>query len=1496
MAVEAKPGRDFPVIGVGASAGGLEAFTQLLGHVPADIGMAFVLVQHLDPDHESALTTLLARVTPMPVHEVTNNMRISPDHVYVIPPNTLLSIANGLLMLRSRSEEPAYHHNTIDAFFQSLARELHQRAIGVILSGTASDGTLGLEAIKGEGGITFAQDDSAKYDSMPRSAIAAGCVDLVLSPEGIANELVRMAGHPYLAAEPEKLLLALKHAREDEKDDHSHSPGDSFKKILTLLRDHSGVDFSLYKPNTLHRRIARRMALCRQTTVDEYAALLRGNSLELDALYADALINVTTFFRNPEAFETLKRKVIPDLLRRRKEEPVRVWVPGCSTGQEAYSIAMAFIECSDHIAGEQKKIQIFAADLHDTLLQKARAGLYPNGLVHDVSPERRRRFFVEENGGYRIKKNLREMIVFARQNIVTDPPFSRLDLISCRNLLIYFDSGLEEKAIRTFHYALNPGGCLFLGASESIGSFTELFAPVNGRQKIYSKKTGPSPVSFLSYSDSASAKKTPRSKPSPVTARGGQSFDLNAQHEADRIAVTRYSPPGVLVNAGLQIIQFRGDTGPYLDLPAGKASFDLLKMAREGLVLPLRSAINKAKKDQSTIRRDHVPVDHDGSRRSVNIEVMPLRNMNQPYYLILFEQAEQRKADVDSPNPPGGAHKKGTPAPKRRPAGNENASARIVELEMQVAEARGYLQTIQEEHETAIEELQSSNEEVQSANEELQSINEEVETAKEELESANEELITLNEEMAHRNAELNILNGDLSNLTSSINTAILLLGADLTIRRFTPSTQKLFNLIPTDVGRPIRDIGRNFEFPLLEQTIIEVLDTAAVREREVQDAGGSWYSMRVRPYLTLDNRIDGAVLMFMDIDDLKKSEQAIISAGDYARTIIDSVPPMLILDMNLQVRTANKSFCEYFRLAPSETTGRLIYELGNGQWNVPDLRRMLEEILPGRTHFENYKIALDVETLGRRIMLLSARQVKGGQNILLLIDDITERVLADKAKTLMASIVESSDDAIFSIDAGRTISCWNKSSERLFGYQADDVLGKPLSYLHLPGHTQEILAPLERVLDGSDVEMIETETKGEDGEKIHLLVKFSPIEDASGQRHGVSVFARNITKRRLAQDAVRESAERFRFMAESMQQKIYTADATGTMDYFNKQWTDYTGATLEQLLHSGFQNYIHPDDAAEILRLWNRSVATGESFEVEQRIRGRDNVYRWHLNRTQAMRDDAGKILMWLGSITDINELKQAQEVLQSAKERLVGEAGALERIVSERTSKLRDTTSHLETFVYSIAHDLRAPLRAVQGYAQMLNEDYGAVLDETGIGYTGKIAAAAQSLDRLLMDLLEYSRISEANINLAPISLKSALESAIAQCEELIRANNAIIDIASPLPDMRAHAPILQQVLVNLLSNAVKFVAPGVQPRVRISAEERQEAVRLWIEDNGIGIDPKHQQRIFEVFERAHDGGYSGTGIGLAIVRKGVERMGGCVGMESIPGSGTRFWVELPK
>ncbi|MGC2434028.1 MAG: chemotaxis protein CheB, partial [Desulfobaccales bacterium] len=731
--------RPFAIVGIGASAGGLEAYTRLIENLPTNTGMGFVLVQHMAPRAHSMLPEILAKTTRMPVTEVQDGTRVQPNIIYVTPPDLLMTLEGGVLHLASRAE-PRVLTRPIDIFLRSLAQDEGSRAIGVILSGTASDGVLGLQAIKAEGGVTFAQDiESAKYPGMPESAIAAGVVDFVLSPEKIARKLADLSHHLPLPVAPHP-------AQEAE----APLEDGVFNQILLMLKTEAGLDFTHYKHSTLKRRLHRRMLLQRVEKIEDYVKYLRQHPEEVKNLYEDILINVTSFFREPESFETLQKIVFPEILRNRAEdEPIRIWVPGCASGEEAYSLAISLLEFLGDMASNVQ-IQIFATDVEDRVIDQARLGIYPEAITADVSANRLRRFFSKVAGGYQVSKTIRSMCVFAKQNLTKDPPFSRLDLVSCRNVLIYFGAVLQKKVIPIFHFALKPGGFLLLGKSEALSAFTEYFNPLDKKLKVFQKKTVAVPYQahppIPEVGGGEGQGKVKVKSPEEMVSLE----DL--QKETDRIVLSRFAPAGVVIDANLDIIQFRGHTGRFLEPSPGEASLNLLKMVRQSLAVELRAAVYGALKSNTPVRREGLRLRLNGALRVVNLEVCPLRPATalERYFLVVFEDATPPLETVPKGKGPGGkASARGRP---------------LAELESELTATKEYLQTVIEEQETSVEELQSSNEELMSANEELQSINEEMETSKEELQSANEELATLNEELENRNQELFQANNDLNNL------------------------------------------------------------------------------------------------------------------------------------------------------------------------------------------------------------------------------------------------------------------------------------------------------------------------------------------------------------------------------------------------------------------------------------------------------------------------------------------------------------------------------------------------------------------------------------------------------------------------------------------------------------------------------------------------------------------------------------------------------------
>jgi two-component system CheB/CheR fusion protein len=942
------PESDAPsrVVGIGASAGGLEAVSELLKYLPSNTGMAFVFIQHLEPRQTSRLTEILSRITDMPVEVASAQLRMKRNHIYVMPPGVDITLSDGLLILERRTET-AGRHLPIDYFFHSLAKEQGSKAVAIILSGMGHDGSAGLKSVKEEGGTTIAQDEpSAQHGSMPASAIDSGYVDIVTSPRKIAAELVRLA-QDRPAKSTRKRTVA----------------DNGLKNIFALLRSRTEVDFSQYRKTTVRRRIQRRMIVHRLDDVEDYYTFLKRNPEEVDALFREMLIHVTSFFREPETFDVLQSAVLPRLLEKRgQNDPIRIWLPGCSTGEEAYSLAIVVTEFFDN-RPESPGIQIFATDVSDRVLEIARKGIFDANIETSITKERLRRFFSKNERGYQINKQIRDLCVFARQNVLRDPPFSRLDLISCRNVLIYFETAAQKKLIPFFHYALKPGGFLLLGGAETVGNFSDLFEPVDSKTKLFSKRSVQSPPL------SSMEVEIPGPKEQALRDFAAQAALLqpDVRREVDRTLMDRYCPPAIVVDNGMKIIQFRGNVAPFLDPAPGEASLDLFRMLKSTLELPLRSTINDAKKSNAPVRKEGVLFQSNTQATFLNLEVVPMSasTVRERCFILLFEDSKLKIGDATAVN-----SKKG-----RRNV----QDARVSQLEQELATSREHLQTLVEEQESTNEELRSANEEIQSSNEELQSTNEELETAKEELQSTNEELITLNEELKSGNVELTEVNNDLTNLLKSVNIPIVMVDRGLRIRRFTPVAQRTLKLIPADVGRSITDLRADVEVPQLEALISEVMNTLSAREVEVQDRKGHWYNLQIRPYETAENKITGAVMILFDINSAKLDAEQSKMMANYAEGLIGTVrSSVVVLDGKFRVKNATPHFYDTFRLLPKETEGVSVFDIGNGQWNFPDFRGLLEETLARQSRVADFEFEHQFPRLGRKRIRLNLRQVEAG--------------------------------------------------------------------------------------------------------------------------------------------------------------------------------------------------------------------------------------------------------------------------------------------------------------------------------------------------------------------------------------------------------------------------------------------------------------------------------------------------------------------------------------
>lgn len=968
-----KSAETFPIVGIGASAGGLEALEHFLGAVLPGSGMACVIVQHLDPDYKGIMPELLQRATAMKVIQVSDRTTVKPDCVYVIPPNKDMSLLHGVLhLLEPRA--PRGLRLPINFFFSSLADDLKERSIGVILSGMGSDGTTGLRAIREVGGLALVQEPAtAKFDGMPKSAIDAGLADIVAPAEELPGKIIGFVRHTPFIMSPEPAL--------------EFRAQSALEKVTILLRAQTGHDFSLYKKSTVYRRIERRMGIHQIDRIATYVRFIQENPKELDILFKELLIGVTSFFRDPVVWEQLKDKVIPDLLTGGTEgRTLRAWVAGCSSGEEAYSLAIVFKEALEQVRPKGRyTLQIYATDLDRDAIDKARAGFYPENIVADVSEERLDRFFIKDDaGGFRIVKEIREMVIFAPQNLIMDPPFTKLDILSCRNLLIYLEPEIQKKLIPLFHYSLNPGGILVLGNAETIGDFASLFAPRTGKMRIFIRTKTALPVEPVEFPTTFFP-----AKAGMTAAPRIHKPALNLQSLADQLLLERYSPAAVITNDTGDILYIHGKTGKYLEPAAGKVNWNIFAMAREGLRYELSSAFQKAvrKKELITTRGIRVTTDTGTQDVDFTVQVIDEPKALQGNVLVVV-------TDVAPPGPTGKKSLQRVPA--------TNKDARINELDEKLRQSRQEIQSFKEEMQTSQEELKSTNEELQSTNEELQSTNEELTTSKEEMQSLNEELQTVNTELQSRVEDLSRVNNDMKNLLNSTDIATVFLDDSLNVRRFTAKAINVIRLIAGDVGRPVTDIASELLYPDMVKDAQEVLQTLVFSEKVVPARDDRWFSVRIMPYRTLDNRIDGVVITFIDITAHKQLERDLEKAREFADAVIATVrEPLLVLNRDMTVVSANASFLKTFHVAKEEVGGRVLYTLGNGQWDIPELRNLLETILPEHTSFENFRVEHDFPAIGHRVMLLNARRIiteeTGSELILLAIGNITRTGRVKKA-------------------------------------------------------------------------------------------------------------------------------------------------------------------------------------------------------------------------------------------------------------------------------------------------------------------------------------------------------------------------------------------------------------------------------------------------------------------------------------------------------------------
>jgi PAS domain S-box-containing protein len=1113
------PQLPFPIVAIGASAGGLAAYTALLKGLPSKSGMAFVLIQHLEPQHESALASLLSKATSLPVVEVSDGMGVEPDHVYVIPPNRNMTIRAGILRLGPRSKVPGAHF-PIDDFCIALAREQGNAALGVVLSGTGSDGTQGLRAIKAAGGVTFAQaPKTAEWPAMPLSAVAAGSVDFVLSPRRIAAELARIARQPYLATAPKT------------------PQGGELDQIFSILWSSVGIDFRLYKESTIRRRIARRMAQRKIESLHQYAVILKQNPEEVPALVADIFIHVTSFFRDPKCFQVLRKRVLAKLCRRRSEPaPLRIWVPGCSTGEEVYSIAMLLLEeLGERVS--RTKIQIFGTDIQERAVEHARSGIYTEAAVAGVSPARLKRFFVKTDHEYQIQQFVRDLCVFARHDVTKDPPFFKLDLISCRNMLIYMGPALQRRTLSIFQRALNAGGFLFLGNSETVAGDSEAFSADDRKHRIFSPKPVKADLEFNSLPDRVQKLGVPAPRLAPA------SKEIDFQKQAETLLLEHYAPPALIVDPDLQIVHFHGDTSPYLAPAEGPPSFHLLRMVRPELVVDLQMAIYQARRTGVAVHKDAAQFEHQGKPAIVRLEARPLekRKGHKQDFLVVFQNLELVNLDAERKPVGAGRHRKRTVETTER-------------LEWELASVRKHLRVLIAEHQSAQEKMNVANEEVVSSNEELQSTNEELETTREELQASNEELRTLNDELQRQNKESDILVHELSNLLVGVDIPVLILDAGLRVRRFTPKAATLLNLIPSDVGRPFGNIASNLDVSDWKELFAEVTTRRRSVEREVSDPNGHRYSLRLQPYRVEADQVEGVLIVILDTDLIYRQRDEAKASADLARAelarsevnlraLMECTPQFVVgVNADQNIVFATGSLEKTFGYRPEELIGRPLQIL------IPESarKRYAEH---QNAYFRNMQsrprgIGLDLEarrkdgtTLPVEIAL-SVINTSEGTIAVVFGNDITERRrildLLRQREQELDTVLNHTPDAIARFDCDLRYIYVNERVEIETGLQRATMVGKTPGEAGIPEPVVDIVTRAVRSVFETRQPTVAELTYPSPSGVTNWETRFIPELGENGAVQSVLVVGRDFTDRRRLEQVAQVRAEEIQALATSL--------------------------------------------------------------------------------------------------------------------------------------------------------------------------------------------------------------------------------------------------------------------------------------------------------------------------------------------------------------------------
>ncbi|MCG8525954.1 MAG: PAS domain-containing protein [Opitutales bacterium] len=1475
------------IVGIGASAGGLQPLESMFDKVPVDTGMAFVIIQHLSPDFKSLMDELLARHTEMPIHKVIDGIQVQANNIYLIPPKKNMVIKGNCLRLSDKDEGKALNL-PIDIFFESLAEDVGEKSIAVILSGTGSDGSRSLPNVASAGGLVIVQDpESAGFDGMPKNAIESGFADFVVEPQ-IIPEVLSEHKNSSLSSDGKQKLQRYELGNRGK-----------FAELFSLLNEHYNIDFTYYKTGTVDRRIERRRKLLNLESIEKYAQVLRQDETELENLSHDLLIGVTKFFRDTSAFQQLSEKVIPDILgSTTTDREVRVWVCGCATGEEAYSIAILLREELEMMQSP-RQVKVFATDVHKTALEKASSGIYSVDALEVTSPEIREKYFTKEGENYRIKSMIRQMVVFSEQNLLKDPPFTKIDLITCRNLLIYFQVIAQKKAIAMFHFALRHKGYLFLGTSENLGGFEEEFETVSRSWKIFSKKRDVRLTPDLRIPLGPPQNRAPDTSQltATVNIRDAQLFRV---YDA---VFERYMHSALLINERRELIHIFGRAGTYFKTPAaGRVSNDVVNMFEGDLRIALTAGIQRSLKDYKTATFKGVYVnlpDEETVKVNLTVEPLSIKAQTDVFLLITIDEPKQTSSKVISETENVESFNVG-----------EVSTERINNLEQELQYNREQLQTTVEELETSNEELQASNEEMIASNEELQSTNEE-------LHSLNEELYTVNGEYERKNDELEQLNSDMDNLLRSTKIGTLFVDHSLKVRKYTDAIAQSLNLLPQDIGRPIEHITSNLKGENdLVHKIKEVIQTKQPIEREVENREGHYFLERILPYFNNKDQVNGAVVTLINIDTLKKAENDLRESEKKYKLLSKSLTNV-IWESDTRGAFVNRQ--------PDweEYSGQSWEEYKDFGWTNSiheDDRKNVEKLwcdaltnkvpyfASGRmwsTAHQNYRyfkatalpyINDEGEITSWIGNVTDVHEKTEAEKILKANKEDLEKELSIKVDALIESeevnktVVDASRAAVWVLDLDQNTIRWNDNFRNIFNFnqlEIDNARGWWIKQI-APDYSEDYEAKLNQYLENPEG-VLKVEYQIKDGKGKPRYVRDCAIllraKDGKGRRLIGSII--DLTEQQ-------ESIQRLEINSEELAREKTRLE--NVLNMVNDGYWEWNMKNMDEEFMSpkfkamfGYEDHelpntpdswkklIHPDDLEVTEKNFELHLNEGKPYEQIVRYYHKNGSIVWVICRGVILRDEKGDPDIMIGTHTNITELKTAEQKLKATLE------------------KLASSNKQLEQFAHIASHDLQEPLRMITSYVQLIDSKFRDEIDEEGAKYLNYAVDGSLRMRAMIKSLLEYSKINSKELELRKINLDQIFEQILNDLQIQIKETEAVVK-KGDLPSIHGDPSLIEMVFRNLVQNALKF-GGDQKPEIEIYATDGDdEMVTIAVRDKGIGIDMEQKDRIFKIFQRLHrDDSIEGTGLGLSIVDAVVKRHSGRVDLQSTPGEGSIFLISLP-